>query len=113
MHEETLFRDLRRKIEEIAREEHVAEISRVAVWVGALSHVSEEALRSRWPMTVEGTAARSARLEVQISTDVDDPRASAIILTHVDVVDLAGGPVPKSPGPRSPIEASGHRSPER
>ncbi|MFZ0700042.1 MAG: hydrogenase/urease maturation nickel metallochaperone HypA [Thermoplasmata archaeon] len=87
MHEEVLFRDLRRKLEEIAREERVTEISRVSVWVGALSHVSEETLRSRWPMTVEGTAARSSRLEVQISTDVNDPRAAGIVLTHVDVVD--------------------------
>jgi len=93
MHEEALYRDLRRKIEDIAREEHAVEISRVAVWVGALSHVTEEALRSRWPMTVEGTAARSARLDVQLSTDVDDPRAAGIVLTHLDLVDRAeGGP---------------------
>ncbi len=100
MHEEALFRDLRRKIEEIAREEHVVEISRVALWVGALSHVSEDALRSRWPTTVEGTAARSARLDVQISTDVDDPRAGGIVLTHVDVVDLAEGISGGNPDPR-------------
>ncbi|EQD63551.1 hypothetical protein B1B_06989 [mine drainage metagenome] len=91
MHEEALFRDLRRKLEEIAREEHAAQISRVSVWVGALSHVSEEILRSRWPTTVEGTAARSSRLEVQLSTDVNDPRATRIVLTQLDITDRVDG----------------------
>ena len=91
MHEEALFRDLRRKLEEIAREEHAPEISRVAVWIGALCHVDEAALRARWPETVEGTAARSARLEVTVSRDPNDARAGELVLTHVDIVE---------PGPR-------------
>ena len=100
MHEEVLYRDLRRKLEEIARAEHALRISRVAVWVGALSHVSEETLRARWPTTVEGTAARSARLEVRLSTDVDDPRAGDIVLAQVDVVDPPEGEPEAARGPR-------------
>jgi hydrogenase nickel incorporation protein HypA/HybF len=98
MHEEALLRDLRRRIERIAGEQDAPEISRVALWVGALSHISEETLRSRWPDTVAGTPAERARLDLRFSTDLDDPRAAGIVLTEVDV---AGRAEPRAGGPPS------------
>ncbi len=107
MHEEALLRDLRRKVQELAKLEPGAEISRVALWVGALSHVTEETLRSRWPTVVEGTSARTARLEVEVSNDLDDPRASGIVLVELDVRNPdrprpGGTPAPRAQEDPSP-----------
>ena len=85
MHEEALIRDLRRKLEEIARSEGVDRILRVHVWVGALSHLSPETLSDRWPRLVEGTAAQGSALSIERSSDVADARAQEIILAKVDV----------------------------
>jgi hydrogenase nickel incorporation protein HypA/HybF len=110
MHEEALLRDLRRKLVEIARREHVERISRVALWVGALAHVSEETLRTRWDGTVEGTPAEHAGLEIQFSSDLDDPRAQGIVITHVDVTDSLEDPSPGPPGARRFHEGAGPAS---
>ncbi len=107
MHEEALLRDLRRKLVDIAQREHVERISRVALWVGALAHVPEETLRSRWAGTVEGTPAEGARLEIQLSSDLTDPRAQGIVITHVDVSDTSGDSSPDPPGVRRSHEGGG------
>jgi hydrogenase nickel incorporation protein HypA/HybF len=91
MHEEALLRDLRRKLEELAHQERASRITRVALWVGALAHVTPDTLRARWPETVAGTAAQGSALEIESSTDIHDPRAGGIVLTHVDVADM---PIP-------------------
>jgi len=91
MHEEVLLQDLRRKLEEIAERERAERIVRVALWVGALAHVTEATLRARWAGTVQGTAAEHARLEVETSTDLAHPRATGIVLARVDVSDGAAG----------------------
>lgn len=99
MHEAQLFQDLHRKLEEIARSEAPAEISRVSIWVGALCHVSEATLRSHWAAIVEGSGAKNAALEVMVSSDVSDPRARDLIVTHVALIDPGdrAAPVPDSP----------------
>jgi hydrogenase nickel incorporation protein HypA/HybF len=85
MHEEALLRDLRRKLIEVASREGAGRVSRVRLWVGALSHVSEEQLRRQWDRVVEGTAAQSAALEVASSQDPTDPRAQGILLQSIEV----------------------------
>ena len=85
MHEEALLKALRRELTELARAEGADRISRVALRIGALSHVTEAALRARWSETVRGTPAESARLEVALSEDLGDPRAASIVLVSVDV----------------------------
>ncbi|HEV2166281.1 MAG TPA: hydrogenase maturation nickel metallochaperone HypA [Thermoplasmata archaeon] len=107
MHEEALFRDLRRELGAIARRERVERITRVALWVGALSHVSEQTVRDRWAAAVEGTPAEHARLEVVASSDLHDPRAGGILITQVDVPEVSEEP----PGGRRPLgvsEGPGH-----
>jgi Zn finger protein HypA/HybF involved in hydrogenase expression len=85
MHEEALLRDLRRKLVEIGAAEPGTRITRVRVWVGALSHVHADQLRARWPETVDGTPADGSRLEVDGSNDATDPRASEVVLAEVGV----------------------------
>jgi len=85
MHEEAVLNDLRRKLIEVTSREAVPRVSRVRLWVGALSHVSEEQLRRQWSRVVGGTVAQSAALEVTASQDPTDPRAQGIVLQSIDV----------------------------
>lgn len=85
MHEEALFKDLRLKIEELAAGQGSRRIVRVTLWLGALSHLTEGHLREDWPRVVEGTAAERAALDIQVSNDMDDPRASSVVLVSVGV----------------------------
>jgi hydrogenase nickel incorporation protein HypA/HybF len=85
MHEEALFRDLRRKVAEVSEGEQARRVVRVKVWVGALSHVTESRLRASWPSIVQGTPAEASQLEVDLSQDPLDPRAQFVILASLDV----------------------------
>ena len=107
MHEEALLRDLRRKLVEVGRQEHAVRISRAAVWIGALCHLSEGTLRSRWPDVVEGTIADRAQLEVVVSMDPSNPRAPDLVLTHVDISADAENAMGRPSGARQPHEPGG------
>jgi len=100
MHEEALLRDLRRKLIEVAREAG-APVRRVRIRVGALSHVTEESLRRRWSEVVDGTPARDARLEVELSRDPADPAAQGVYLVDLTVEDPAAGAGRPRPPPSS------------
>ncbi len=100
MHEEVLLRDLVRKVEEVTRAQEALRASSVRLWVGALSHFSEATLRSRWPEAVRGTPAEGSRLEVEVSGDVNDPRATGLLLVSLDVEGTAAGSRGFSPPPR-------------
>ncbi len=80
-----MLQDLRRKLVEVAAREGTSRVARVRLWVGALSHISEEQLRRQWPRVVDGTLAYSAALDVTISSDLDDPRAQGLVLLSLDV----------------------------
>ncbi len=94
MHEETLLRDLRRKLVELSQREGNVTIRRVRLWVGALAHTSPEALRHRWGDVVAGTLAQGATLELDVSDDSSDPAAQGIRLVDV-VVEEGVGASPK------------------
>ncbi len=85
MHEQALVNDLLRRIEEVAKTENARRITHVRLWVGALSHVTGDWLRTEWPRVTEGTRAEGSVLEVEVSRDLDDPRAQAVVLTSLDV----------------------------
>jgi hydrogenase nickel incorporation protein HypA/HybF len=91
MHEEALLRDLMRKVEEVARANGASHVTRVTLWVGALSHFSETALCERWALATRATRLEGSRVEVEMSTDARDPRAGGVILRSVEVVP-AGTP---------------------
>jgi hydrogenase nickel incorporation protein HypA/HybF len=86
MHEEALLKDLRRKVEEVALAQGALKVSRVSIWVGALSHLTEEQLRARWPELMAGSVAEGSELEVDHSTDLDDSRAQGIILKSLNLI---------------------------
>ncbi len=89
MHESALLADLRRELEAVARRENAQRIGAVTLWLGALSHVTEATVRSRWPEVVRDSAAEGARLEIEVSQDIHDPRARGVLLRSVA---LAEGP---------------------
>jgi hydrogenase nickel incorporation protein HypA/HybF len=91
MHEEAVLHDLLRKVDEVARANGASRITRVQLWVGALSHFSESSLRARWNLAVPGTVAEGARLELEVSDDRSDPRAQGVVLVSLDT-EPAGEP---------------------
>jgi hydrogenase nickel incorporation protein HypA/HybF len=88
MHELSLLADLLRKIESVALREQVSAVTRVTVRVGALCHLSPAHLREHFARAAQGTIAEGARLDIEVLTDVTDPRAQEIMLESVEV--LAG-----------------------
>lgn len=87
MHEAALFADLRRELDTIARRERATRLQGVTLWVGALSHLTEAIVRERWPEVVRGSAAEGARLTVETSLDIHDPRARGVVLRSVAVAE--------------------------
>ncbi len=87
MHEEAVLGDLLRKIEEVARSNGAREVGEVRLWIGALSHLSEHQVRERWGGLTRGTVAEGARLDVELSHDLEDPRATGVVLMSLDVRD--------------------------
>ncbi|MCI4360489.1 MAG: hydrogenase/urease maturation nickel metallochaperone HypA [Thermoplasmata archaeon] len=85
MHEEALLRDMVRKLEEVAGAHGVRRVRGFTVWIGGLSHVTEEAFRARFPIAARGTAAEGATIRVQRSADVANPRAQGVVLVSVEV----------------------------
>ena len=83
MHESAVMKDLRAKLVEIARTG--GRIRTARLWVGALSPVAAEAIRSHWSEVVTGTPAEGSELVVEVSEDLTDPRARSIVLREVGV----------------------------
>jgi hydrogenase nickel incorporation protein HypA/HybF len=89
VHEASLMRGLMIKLESLAREQHATQVKRVRVWLGALSHFSVEHFREHFEHASRGTLAENALLDIELSTDVADPRAQDVILESFDV-EVAG-----------------------
>lgn len=87
MHEFSLLKDIFRKIEQVAIENKVKRVSAVKVRIGALAHISGEHFREHFEHAAPGTSAEGARLDVEVSTNQDDPRAQEIVLEYVEVPD--------------------------
>lgn len=95
MHEEALLRDLLRKVEEVARAHGARRVGEIRLWVGALAHLSEPQVRERWDLLSRGTVAQGARIEVELSADLGDPRATGVVLKSLDLTEVP---------PRAPVE---------
>jgi len=85
VHEEAMLRDLVRKAEEVARREPSGRVTRVRIWVGALSHLAGPELEARWAHAVQGTALEGARVDIEVSPDRTDPNAPSVVLRSLDV----------------------------
>ena len=101
MHEEALFRDLRRALDRTAAQHGADRLVGARVWIGAFSHVSEERLRAAWPDLVRGGPAEGARLEIDRSEELTDPRADRLVLSSVVLPDVppARSAAPRAQGP--------------
>jgi hydrogenase nickel incorporation protein HypA/HybF len=87
MHEQALLRDLVRAVRETARSQGLRRVTVVRLRVGALSHLTGPALVAGWPDAATGTAAAAARLEIETSSDLEDPRAQGVVLVAIDGLD--------------------------
>ena len=86
MHEHSLMADLLRKIEQVAADNNAERVTRVRVWLGALSHITPEHFREHFEDSTRGTLAEGAELEVETSDDDTHPEAQQILLRNLDVV---------------------------
>jgi hydrogenase nickel incorporation protein HypA/HybF len=73
MHKLSLMVDLMRKLDTIARAQHPAKIVDVTFKLGALAHVSAQHLREHFVQACRATPLESARLVIEISTDLSEP----------------------------------------
>ena len=85
MHEKALMDDLMAKILAVADAEGGARVTRIAVWLGALSHFTPEHFREHFDDAARGTLAEGARVEVTLDDDLTDPRAQGVVLESVVV----------------------------
>jgi len=90
MHEETLLRDLRRKVCEVAPAGGKVRIVRVRLWVGALAHITPDSIRRRWPEVVADTSAAECELDIELSPDPSDPAAQGVRLVDMIADDGPG-----------------------
>lgn len=88
MHEMSLINNLLHKIETLAKEQNAAHIVAVGVRIGALAHISAEHFHEHFIEGTRGTVAENARLDIDMSTDTDDPNAQDVLLTFIEVEDL-------------------------
>ncbi len=85
MHERALMTDLMREIEEVARVDGATRVTRVSVRLGALSHFTQEHFREHFVDASRGTVAEGAAVDAVLADDLDDPRATGVVLESVEV----------------------------
>ena len=90
MHEKALMDDLMRKILAVSDAEGGARVTRVTVWLGALSHFTPEHFREHFDDAARGTRAEGATVEATLDGDLSNPRASGVVLESVAVGESAG-----------------------
>ena len=85
MHERALMTDLMREIEAVARVDGATRVTRVSVRLGALSHFTQEHFREHFVDASRGTVAEGAAVDAVLADDLDDPRATGVVLESVEV----------------------------
>lgn len=85
MHERALMTDLMREIEGVARADGATSVTRVSVRLGALSHFTEEHFREHFVDASRGTIAEGAVVDAVLANDLEDPRATGVVLESVEV----------------------------
>ena len=85
MHEKALMDDLMAKILAVSEAEGGVRVTRVTVWLGALSHFTPEHFREHFDDAARGTLAEGAQVEATLDSDISDPRAQGVVLESVVV----------------------------
>ena len=86
MHERALMDDLMAKIIGVADAEGGVRVTRIRVWLGALSHFTPEHFREHFDDAARGTLAEGAAVEATLDDDLSDPRAQGVVLESVVVI---------------------------
>jgi hydrogenase nickel incorporation protein HypA/HybF len=79
------MKNLMGKVEQLAREQGAGRVTRLSVKLGALSHFSPDHFREHFERAARGTVAEGASLEIELLTDISDPRAQDVVLDSADV----------------------------
>ena len=84
MHEKHLTEDLVRELQAIAAREGGTRVTRIRVRLGALSHFTPEHFEEHFEDAARGTLAEGAEVQAELSTDVTEPGAQAVLLETVE-----------------------------
>ena len=87
MHENHSVNYIIKQIESITDEQCARKVVSVLVKLGALSHTTPERFREHFELLSKGTVADGAKLNFDVSTDINDPHAHEVILESVDVFE--------------------------
>ncbi|MEQ8696200.1 MAG: hydrogenase/urease maturation nickel metallochaperone HypA [Bauldia litoralis] len=85
MHEASLMKNLMAKIDAIADQENARRVVAVSVWLGALSHMTEEHFGEHFRHSSAGTRAEGARIDATLSDDPGHANAQDVLLESVEV----------------------------
>jgi hydrogenase nickel incorporation protein HypA/HybF len=85
MHEQTLMRDVIRKVEEVAHAGGATHVTRVSVRLGALSHFTPGHFREHFADAALGTIADGADVDAMVDDDPTAPRARNVVLESIEV----------------------------
>jgi hydrogenase nickel incorporation protein HypA/HybF len=85
MHEATLMTALMRHVLDAAHAENARRVTSIAVWLGALSHMSAAHFAEHFEQASAGTIAEGARLDLTLSIEIDHANANEILLESVEV----------------------------
>jgi hydrogenase nickel incorporation protein HypA/HybF len=85
VHERALMQDVIRRVEEVARADGAARVTRVVVRLGALSHFTPEHFRDHFDDASRGTIAEGAVVDAHSEDDISDPCATDVVLESVEV----------------------------
>jgi hydrogenase nickel incorporation protein HypA/HybF len=85
MHEASLMSSLMRQVEVVAAQAGAGRVISISVWLGALSHMSEQHFADHFSRASAGTIAEGARLHVTLSQDIHDTNAQLIRLESIEV----------------------------
>ena len=85
MHERALMTDLVREIEAVAGADGATRVTRVSVRLGALSHFTPEHFRDHFADASRGTLAEGALVDAVLEDDLEDPRATGVVLESLEI----------------------------
>ncbi len=77
--------DLVGQILKTAASEGARRVTAISVSLGALSHMTPDHFAEHFEQAAAGTLAEGAAVRAVASTDIDDPRATDVVLTAVEV----------------------------
>ncbi|WP_193164248.1 hydrogenase/urease maturation nickel metallochaperone HypA [Microbulbifer hainanensis] len=86
MHEQSLIRNLVRKIQQLA-EHQGGTLVAARLRLGALAHISAEHLREHFEQETGGTPLEGLRLQIEEMQDIHDVEAQEIILDSLEFQD--------------------------